>query len=86
MKNIIFFLFVVFCFPLIAQENMEERINGLENTVLKSPRILPNINLRYSYDDTDGANGFDVRRARLDIRGNVTKPLEYRIHLEFLMI
>ena len=83
-KKITFLMFVaVSCMPLKAQESMEERLNGVENIVSKLPKIAPNINLRYRYDDTDGANGFDVRRARLDIRGNVTKPLEYRIHLEF---
>ena len=81
--KIIFLPFVLFCLPLNAQENMDERITGVENTISKLPGIAPNINLRYRYDDTDGANGFDVRRARLDVRGNVTKPLEYRIHLEF---
>ena len=81
--KLIFFLFVVSYMPLRAQESIEDRISVVENTVSRLPRISPNLNLRYRYDDTDGSNGFDVRRARLDIRGNVTTPLEYRIHLEF---
>ena len=82
--KIIFFMFAtLFCLPINAQESMEERVNNVENTVARLPRIIGNINLRYQYDDRDAANGFDVRRARLDFRGNVTKPVEYRIHLEF---
>jgi len=81
--KIIFIMLIVLCFPVFAQESVEERLGRVESTVSRQPRIAPNINLRYQYDDREDANGFDVRRARLDIRGNVAAPLEYRIHLEF---
>ena len=83
--KIIFFMFIVFfCSSLNAQDSMEDRINSVENTVSKLPRILGDVNLRYRYDDVgDGFNSFDIRRARLDFRGNVVKPVEYRIHLDF---
>ena len=83
LKITLFLLITIFCITLNAQENTEERLNRVENIVTRLPRISPNINLRYRYDDVDGPNGFDVRRARLDVRGNVITSLEYRIHLDF---
>jgi len=81
--KITIFLLFLFGLTINAQDNLEERISDVENTVSKIPRIIGNINLRFRYDDLAPSNGFDVRRARLDIRGNVISPLEYRIHVDF---
>ena len=81
--NILFLLVAISCLPLRAQESADERIDKMEKFISKLPKMAGDINLRYRYDDTDGANGFDVRRARLDFRGNVIESLEYRVHLEF---
>ncbi|MDR2382357.1 MAG: OprO/OprP family phosphate-selective porin [Prevotellaceae bacterium] len=49
-----------------------------------SPKISGIVNMRYQYNDAgEGSNGFDIRRARLDFRGDVTSSLDYRIQVEF---
>jgi phosphate-selective porin len=69
---------------LHAQErSLDERINSVENTLSKLPKITGDINVRYRYDDLAETNSFDIRRARLDFRGNVTKKLDYRIYMDF---
>jgi phosphate-selective porin len=72
------------CLSVNAQDTADDRIAKLENTVAKLPKFSGDVNVRYRYDDLDNANSFDVRRARLDIRGSVTKQLEYRIYLDFV--
>jgi hypothetical protein len=48
-----------------------------------TPKISGIVNMRYQYSDADeGSNGFDIRRARLDFRGDLTPSLDYRIHVE----
>lgn len=46
------------------------------------------VNARYQYSDveqnfTKGKNGFDIRRARLDFKGNATSTLGYRLQVDF---
>ena len=84
----LFFLFfvIILCVPLNAQENsVDQRIANVENIVSKLPNILGDINLRHRYDDAGATtiNSFDVRRARLDFRGNISKPVSYRLHIDF---
>lgn len=80
----VFALLGVFCSNLHAQErSLDERINSVESTVSKLPKIMGDVNVRYRYDDLTKTNGFDVRRARIDLRGNPAKKLEYRIHFDF---
>jgi phosphate-selective porin len=70
--------------PLNAQEIADERIDKMYNTLSKLPKISGDVNVRYIYDDLPENNSFDVRRARLDFRGNVTNKIEYRIYLDFM--
>ena len=79
----IFLIITLFCLNLKAQESTEQRLSNLENIVSKLPRIMGDVNLRYRYDDTDDANSFDVRRVRLDFRGNVAEAWSYRLHFDF---
>ncbi|MDR2383750.1 MAG: OprO/OprP family phosphate-selective porin [Prevotellaceae bacterium] len=49
-----------------------------------APKISGIVNMRYKYIDAgEGSNGFDIRRARLDFKGDVAPSLNYRIHVEF---
>ncbi|MCL2072457.1 MAG: OprO/OprP family phosphate-selective porin [Marinilabiliaceae bacterium] len=87
-KKLIFFLFVTFLFvPFFAQEkedeNISERLTSVEKTVSKLPRITGDINLRHQYNDLTELNSFDVRRVRLDFRGNLSTAWSYRLHFDF---
>ncbi len=87
MKSIIrpiIFLFLVFItfLPAKAQvSSLEERTSALENIVSKLPKMSGFLNLRYQYDNDQ--NSFDIRRARLDFKGNIVKWLDYRLQVDF---
>lgn len=78
------------CMAVKAQEqttdnlpNNEERISKLEKIAAKLPQISGFVNIRYQYDGADKTNSFDLRRARLNLQGNIAKPLTYRLQVEF---
>jgi len=76
--------FVMFCPPLFAQESTDDQQPAdKENQVSKTPRVHGVMNFRYRYDDLLDLNSFDIRRARIDVRGNMTSKLEYRVFAEF---
>ncbi|MDR0907284.1 MAG: OprO/OprP family phosphate-selective porin [Rikenellaceae bacterium] len=51
--------------------------------VSAQPKISGLVNLRYQYNGSTEAHGFDIRRARLDVRGNLAPKVGYRVHVEF---
>ena len=66
----------------------ENRIKSIENVISFLPKIAGLVNFRHQYSTENksylsGKNGFDVRRVYLDLRGNATKELSYRIELDF---
>lgn len=77
-------LTMLFCPVLSARENdiPEERIAKMENIVSKLPQIYGFVNMRYQYSDADGSNGFDIRRARIDFRGDIVRSFGYRLQAE----
>ena len=68
--------------PVQAQvSDLEARTTKLEGIVSKLPKMSGFINLRYQYEDQ--TNSFDIRRARLDFRGNPVKWFDYRLQVDF---
>lgn len=74
----------------IAAKNklIDDRLKTVEKTIGILPKISGLVNLRYQYATeaasySSGKNGFDVRRARLDFRGNALKELSYRVQVDF---
>ena len=61
----------------------EKQLDRLEKIVEKLPSISGFVNLRYQYNGQTGANSFDVRRARLDLRGDIGRKVGYRLQVEF---
>lgn len=64
----------------------EERVAKVENILSKLPKISGFINGRYQYsktDDADPTNSFDVRRVRLNVKGNIGKKVSYRFQAEY---
>lgn len=48
------------------------------------PRVTGMVNLRYAYDEANkDAQGFDVRRVRLGVRGNLHKKVDYVMQAEY---
>ncbi len=62
----------------------EERLARIEKTLGKLPEISGFLNFRYQYSDADGSiTGFDVRRARLDLKGDISERFDYRLQVDF---
>ena len=75
---------------LFAQQNtadstdisdMEKRMTSLEKITSALPKISGFINVRYQYNGE--SNSFDIRRARLDFKGDLATKLDYRFQMEF---
>jgi len=67
---------------------VDNRLKIVEKALSILPKISGLINLRYQYSTeaanySTGKNGFDVRRAYLDFKGNATSELSYRLQLDF---
>ncbi|MDR0982121.1 MAG: OprO/OprP family phosphate-selective porin [Culturomica sp.] len=46
------------------------------------PKISGLVNLRYQYNGSTDVHGFDIRRARVDVRGDLDPSVGYRVHVE----
>jgi len=80
-------IFAGFTFSVKAQDKTEEfenRLIKLENISSKLPRISGQLNLRYQYrENNEVKHNLDVRRARLDFRGEIGTKFDYRAQIEF---
>ncbi len=67
----------------VAQEadTLAQKVSKLENILSKLPKISGLINVRYQH--TNETNSFDIRRARLDVKGDATRWFDYRLQVEF---
>ena len=89
MKRRIWIIWVIsfFICPAVSwtqeADSVPARVSRLEKILGKLPKISGFINLRYQYDGADGSNSFDVRRARIDIQGDIIPKLDYRLQVEF---
>lgn len=94
MKKIVILILSLFaCGQLLAQSDsletatlpvLEKRMTVVEKITSKLPKISGFINVRYQYSAESGnANGFDIRRARLDFKGDMAAKLDYRFQVEF---
>jgi hypothetical protein len=66
-----------------ADDKLASRVQALEKIVSRLPGISGLVNLRYQYSDATGneSSSFDVRRARLDFKGNHSL-FDYRLQVE----
>ncbi len=64
-----------------AQETpLEDRVEKLERITSRLPAISGFINFRYQY--SEDLSSFDIRRARLDLKGDLSPRFDYRLQLE----
>jgi hypothetical protein len=83
MKRLLYcFYLLIFFFSAFPEVGAQEKN---ENTLTRlTPKISGIVNIRYQYSDAgEGSNSFDIRRARLDFRGDAASSIDYRIHVEF---
>lgn len=59
---------------------IEKRISRLEKILSYLPRISGMLDFRYQYSSETST--FDIRRARLDFQGEISKYFDYRLQLE----
>ncbi|MDR1181955.1 MAG: OprO/OprP family phosphate-selective porin [Bacteroidales bacterium] len=66
-----------------AQEadTLVEKVTKLEIIISKLPKISGLLNVRYQY--TEDGNSLDIRRARLDFKGDATRWFSYRLQVDF---
>jgi phosphate-selective porin len=67
----------------VAQDadTLAQKVSKMENILSKLPKISGLINVRYQY--TEDMSSFDIRRARLDLRGDATRWFDYRLQVDF---
>jgi hypothetical protein len=72
-------------FSVLPEIRAQEKIDGKDENppTQLTPKISGTLNMRYQYNDADGSNSFDIRRARLDFKGDIVSSIDYRIHVEF---
>lgn len=81
-KLVVFSIVLLTPLQTIAQQaDLETRTTKLESFISKLPKMSGYINLRYQYENN--VNSFDVRRARLDFKGDLVKWLDYRLQVDF---
>lgn len=92
MKNLLLlFCFCTAIYTTKAQEDsvvtnstpIESRVSTLEKIISKLPKISGFINMRYQYSSADDSHSFDIRRARVDFKGDLSSQLDYRLQIEF---
>ncbi|MBO4611814.1 MAG: hypothetical protein J5671_01435 [Bacteroidaceae bacterium] len=66
-----------------GKENSKEKTENSEKVSLV-PKISGLANIRYSYDDDAAStHGFDVRRVRLSVKGNMHEKVDYCVQAEY---
>jgi len=66
-----------------SERELEARVLKLEEKFSWMPKISGSVQLRYQFETLGAVNAFDIRRARLDIKGNISPKIDYRLQLEF---
>lgn len=82
--RIIFFTTFVLCYLTVPVFSQTETAENYSLKLSSKLELRGLIHARYQmFDDTSKIDGFDIRRARLDFRGDVAPKVGYRLHLEF---
>ncbi|MDR2287376.1 MAG: OprO/OprP family phosphate-selective porin [Prevotellaceae bacterium] len=87
MKHFLYYFYSLILFLLTFSETEAQDKTGdkPENVVTRLVnRISGIVNMRYQYSDADeGVNSFDIRRARISFKGDVTPSVDYHLNVEF---
>lgn len=81
------FLFLIgFCLVMKTgfSQNPMQDTSAFNLKVLKNMKLTGYIQFRYQNPEQDGKNdNFDIRRARLDLRGIISEQFDYRLQTDF---
>lgn len=66
----------------VKVNNLEKKVTTLDKIVEKLPKMSGFINTQYTYSD-DGTSTVQIRRARLDFKGDLSKYVDYRLQVDF---
>ncbi len=81
MKIIYSLLLILLCLSAFSQSATTQEDYGLKVSSKLELRGLTHVRYQ-SFQDTTKIDGFDIRRARLDFRGDVAPKIGYRLQLE----
>jgi hypothetical protein len=87
MKRLLYcFYLLIFFFSAFSEVEAQEKTDEKDKDTLRvMPKISGTVNIRYQYSDAgEDSNSFDIRRARLDVKGDAASSVDYRIHVEFV--
>ena len=75
---------IIMCACLMLGTFVQLQAADKDNKVSLVPKITGMVNLRYAYDeDNKDQHGFDVRRVRLGVKGNLHEKLDYVFQAEY---
>ena len=74
----------ILCACLMLCAFVQVKAADKDNKVSLVPKVTGMINLRYSYDENkENEQGFDLRRVRLGVKGNLHQKLDYVFQAEY---
>jgi len=63
--------------------SLEKRVDRVEKTLSKLPKVSGFLNMRYQWNGSDRSNAFDIRRARISLKGDLNPNFDYTLQVEF---
>lgn len=62
---------------------LQQDVEGIKTKVNRMPNISGYVNGQYTFEDKgDGVSTFNIRRARIDIKGKLSSKAEYRVQFD----
>ena len=89
MKKVIIMLVGLSCYGTLKAQSdatyseLGKRMDRVETIVSKLPKLSGFLNMRYQWDSSDRSNSFDIRRARVSFKGDLSSKLDYCLQVEF---
>ena len=75
---------IIMCACLMLGTFVQMQAADKDNKVSLTPKVTGMVNLRYAYDESNkDQHGFDVRRVRLGVKGNLHEKLDYVMQAEY---
>ncbi|MDR1594674.1 MAG: OprO/OprP family phosphate-selective porin [Prevotellaceae bacterium] len=85
MKYLYCFYLLIFFFLTFSEAGAQDKAGKTENLVTHlTNKISGLLNVRYQYsDEGEGLNSFDIRRARISFKGEISPLIDYCIQADF---
>ncbi len=94
MKKVIVLLIVLSAYGSVAAQTgagttngdlpaLEKRVERVEKAISKLPKVSGFLNMRYQWDSSDRTNSFDIRRVRVNLKGELIPSFDYSLQVDF---